>query len=129
MSGCKDPAYFYCNRNRCSVENPEHQRRHKENFALFRGCGNAYCWKHFRFEYFLDRMQYSEPIGDDYLKGTPLEMSEAREIIVNWHCTNGACVRTRYCKSCMCHVAVLSPFLLTLVAFVLSTIIWMAETI
>lgn len=130
FSGCEEPAYFYCNRGWCSpLINATHKYHHREAPGLFRGCGEAFCWKHFRFEFFLDRQQYNEPIGDDYCPRSMLEMAEARQIIINWHCTNSACSYKRRCTYCLCYTLSISPFLITIAAFLLSTFVWLDQEV
>ena len=54
-----------------------------------------------------------------------LEMSEARQIIINWHCMSKDCSYKRRMSYFLCYMCSISPFLVTIIAFLISTFVWL----
>jgi hypothetical protein len=58
-----------------------------------------------------------------------LEMSEARQIIINWHCTSKDCSYKRRMSYFLCYMCSISPFLVTIIAFLISTFVWFDQKV
>ena len=108
--GCEEVAYFWCNRNRCDRKYCQKQQRYKVWF----GCNQAVCWKHFKFEYFIDR-------------------ASDEKIILNWHCLGKdknqqgmeVCTNRRQSRNCCCFCCIMSPmWILILIFFIVNLAIY-----
>ena len=107
--GCDEPAYFWCNRNKCDRVYCDRLKR----FKIWYGCNQAVCWKHFKFEYYIDR-----------------ENDNAEQkVIVNWHCIgrnkggqNDECTQRRQQRNCGCLCLIMAPMWIVVLVFVLASL-------